>query len=634
MKNEFVELVRELQGTVRARRQQKIREVELAWTASELAAFRLFVQGLHASEMADICYALADAQAIPLLDILGDFAQINPELMKIAFAAMEKTSQPARLYLGKRLITSKDPQVRARACRLLGNSGPQAAPMIAQALQDSDAKVQQAAITAIGRGEFKSLEPRLGPFLRSESRNVRLAALGAIGHLGAASPALNDDLLAILQSGSRDDTSMRLAADLLARSASRRGRSILLAALQNQGAAPALRLAAADALSGYDDPGAIKAVLGAAEANDANLAKTARLALSRRQSPVFARELAENLADDDVRIAELAAEVLGGLDASIAGGILLERLKTEKRVPVINAIAKALGNAGVPGAWQALLAKQREEKILSPEFFSALADAAEDANLAEFASFFSRIDDLAVRRVIMDRLALFARATPVGPEVAALATEILNSPDQTFHLQAAAILARLARLEPPLLTAVLECLAANAENDEARRAVRALLRGREGALAEVFLGAPDRVAPLLAYAATEAASIGAGGAELFRAVASWARRDAPGARAALRNMARLAPATLAAAMAESPDRLYLLEAWSRLPERERLAHWPPLAGFFAKASPPDAIEAIGLLNNLRDVRSLRDMADVAFTAKAEDVRRAALALTRQLILTP
>lgn len=634
MKDAFVELVRELRGTVRARRQEKLREVELAWSAGELAGFRLFVMGLHSSEMADVCYALSDAQAVPLLEILGDFAEKDAELMKIAFRSMEKTSSLARTFLARRLIASPKPEVRARTCEMLGNSGAQAEPLLKQALADQDARVQRAAIDAVSRGAFKRLGLTVVPLLRSRDKAVRFAALGAVARLGVTSPSLNEDLLSILRDSSQEEQARRLAAGILARTASGKGRAVLLEALRVPGAEYTLRVAAAESLSGYDDQEAIRAVLRAVDDRDATVAKTARMSLSRKHSQAFADILARNLDDADMRIAELAAEMLGGLDARLVRDILMSRLKTERRIPVVSALAQAMSKGGIPGTWKALIAKQHEENISSPAFFHALADVAEEDNLREFASLFDNVHDAGIRRVIMDRLALFARTSLVPPEIESLAVRVLNAPDTTLHISAATILAHVPCLEAQTATLVWERLAGAGEDPRVTRAVAEMLRNRGGALADLFLGAPPATAGLLAQAATEAASLGGKAAQLFRSVANWARIGAPRAREALQAMAVLAPSALVAAMTNCADQIFLLEAWSGLPERERASNHPDFQAFFSDASPEDALAGIRILKRLQDLRSLNAMADVAFTSRDPAVRKAALALTRELILAP
>lgn len=634
MKDAFVDFVRELQGTVRARRQEKIQEVELAWSASELAGFRLFVMGLHPATMADVCHALSDAQATPLLEILGDFAEKEPELMKIAFQSMEKTSCLARIFLAKRLILSQKPEVRAKTCEMLGNAGPQAQPLLKQALADDDPRVQQAAIHAVSRAAFKNLCPLLCPLLRSKDGNVRFAVLKALALFGFDSPALNNDLLAILQDTAQDEQARRLAAKILASASSKEARAVLLNALYNPGAEYTLRMAAVESLSGYDDPEAIKAVLCAVDDPNINISRTARISLSRKHSQAFAGILAQNLGDADIRIAALAAEILGELDTDFIRDILLSRLKVERRIPIINALALAMSKSSIPGAWHALIARFQEEKIASPAFFSALADIAEEDNLEEFASLFDKVSDAAVRRVIMERLALFARTSPVTPAIESLAMRVLNEPDQTLHLSAATILAHVASLDAQKIAWVLEHLASAGENPDIARAVSAILRNKNGSLSDAFMHASPATAGLLAQAAAKAACAGEKAIPLFHTVAGWARRAVPHAKDALQAMALLAPSALAIAMSGCPDQIYLIEAWRSLPNQDRSSNRPDFQTFFAGATLEDTLAGIHILKTIQDSRCLNDMANVAFTSRYPEARQAALAFTRELILAP
>ena len=634
MKDAFVGLVRALQGSVRSRRQEKIREIELAWSASELAGFRLFVMGLHSSQMVDVCHALSDAQAAPLLEILGDFAEKEPGLMKIAFQSMEKTPYLARVFLAKRLIASTKPEVRARTCEMLGNSGSQAEPLLDKALTDHDASVQQAAIHAISRGAFKKLGSKLFPLLHSNNKDVRFAALGAVARMGLTSPTLNNDLLTTLLDSSRDEQARRLAAGLLARTSSSKGRKALLEALRNPSAEYVLRIAAAESLSGYDDPDAIKAVMSAIDDTNAQISRTALMSLSRKSSQAFADILAQSLGDADLRIAELAASLLGGLDAHLVSELLMNRLKTEQRIPVVNALAQAMSKSGLPGAWRALIAKQQEENITSPAFFSALADVAEEDNLDEFASLFDKVNHAEIQRVIMDRLALFVRTSPVTPKIASLAACVLNASDKTLHVPAAEILAHVSNLDTQKVTLVLECLASVGEDPGVARAVSAILRSKGGALADVFIGASPSVAGLLAQAATKATCIGEKATPFFHTVANWARMGVDRAKEALQVMAFLAPSGLIAAMAKCADQIFLIEAWSGLPNQERASYRPDFQTFFAEATLEDALAGIQILQRIQDPRNLNDMANAAFTSQYPAVRQAALAITRELILAP
>lgn len=632
MKDAFVELVRDLQGTVRARRQEKIREVELTWSASELASFRLFVMGLHSSEMTDVCYALSDAKATPLLEILIDFAEKNAELMKVAFQAMEKTSGMARIHLAKQLLNSKKYEVRARTCEMLGTSGEAAKSMLEMALDDPSAKVQVAAIQGILRGGHGTLSTRLIPLLRSPDKDVRFAALGALARLGSHSADLSNDVLGILDDQSEKEQVRRIAAGILVRVSCREGRRRLLEALRNPDAEYVVRLAAAESLSGYNDAEAIKDVLRAAHDKDPNIAKTARLSLSRKHSPDFVNILALCLEDSDLQIAVLAAELLGGIDVHLVRGILIRRLKVEQRLPLVTALADAMSKGGFAGAWPRLIEKFREKKACSPLLVAALADAAEEENLSEFASLFDDVVDEESKALILQRLALFAQTSPVTAAMEALAVRVLNASATVFHLSAATILAQVPLLDAEHTAMVLRRLAEHGEDPAVPRIVGILLRTRRGALADVFQFAPPSAARLLVSAVEEASCLGEKAPLLFHTVAHWVRHGVQDAKEALQAMALFDPAALIAAMPKCPDQIFLIEAWTHLPEQDRLAYRPDLEAFFKLSTPSDCLQVMHCLEKLHDAWYVREIASVAFSTKEPAVQQAAIALTRTLVL--
>lgn len=632
MKDAFIELVRDLQGTVRARRQEKIREVELTWSANELANFRLFIMGIHSSEMTDVCYALADAKATPLLEILTDFAEKNAELMKIAFQSMEKTSGLARVFLAKKLLVSKKPEVRARTCEMLGSSGEAAKAMLEIALEDHHAKVQVAAIHAIVRGGHGNLWTKLVPLLRSRDKDVRFAALGALARLGAHSANLTNDLLDILKDKSEEEQVRRIAAGVLVRVSCPEGRTLLLKALCNPDAEYVLRMAAAESLSGYTDAESIKAVLRAAHTSDPNIAKTARLSLSRKHSQNFVNILALCLEDPELQVAVLAAELLGGLDVSFVKEVLINRLKIEQRLPLVITLADAMSKGGFTGAWPILIEKFHENQAYSPLFFTALADAATEENVPEFAALFDKVADQDIKALIMYRLALFSQTSPVTTEIEALAVRVLSAPQALYHLSAATILAHVPFLKAEHVSMVLQCLAEHEEEPMVPRIVGIMLRNQHGALADVFQYAPPAAATLFVSAVEEASCLGEKATLLFHMLAHWARKGVADAKEALQAIASLDPAALIAAMPQCPDQLFLIEAWALLHEQDRIAHRPDLDTFFKAATTHDCLQGIEVLGRLHDGCYLRDIASVAFTTKDPAVQHAAIALTRKLVL--
>lgn len=632
MKERFVKFIRDLREPVRAQRQEKIREAELAWSAEEFAAFRLFAMGIHSSEKADICHALSDAQAAPLLELLADFAEKDTNLINAAFEAMEKTSQEGRLFLAKKLITSPKSEVRARTCKLLGRAGQRGRSLLEHALMDQDGEVRLAAVKAILRGGFKSLVPRIPALLHDDDKEVRFAALEVLARLNIQTLANENDLLSILSDDSQEAPARRLAAEILARASNKSARTILLDALRADNASASLRMAAAESLCAYNDLEAITTVIRAVYDLDPDIAQTATMALNRKGPGNFETILAKILSGDDVRLARYAAELLGSLDTSLAKNTLLERLNIERRIPVINAIASAMGKGNVSGAWDALISVQKKENIDDPNFFAALADAACEENLSQYASFFDVVNSAESKRAIINRLAYFALTSPVSPEMHSLAIKVLNDSDKSLYIFAASILAHNANLTSEEITLVLTRLAVLGNDSQIQGIVLALLRNKHGALAEIFLKAPPESCQILAYAATKATSMGNDGELLFSKVANWAANGTPFANEALRNMAALAPQTLTSAMTKTDDQIFLIEAWGGLPEQDRAAHRPNFRAFFTDASPEDALTAINILKDSQDQRSLQDLADVAFTSKYPEVRQAALKRTREFIL--
>lgn len=193
MKGMFVEFVRILRDPVRARRQEKIREVELTWSDHDLSNFRVFAMGLQPAEMADVCHALADATAIPLLEVLVDYTGINNELMLLAFQSLEKVPASARLFLAGRMLASPNPVVRAGACTMLGGVGAPATEALTGALGDgSDLVEAVAGLLRAVREEKSGLADTAGRALTGMEPEAIIPTLATIlrgGDLGMAMTA-------------------------------------------------------------------------------------------------------------------------------------------------------------------------------------------------------------------------------------------------------------------------------------------------------------------------------------------------------------------------------------------------------------------------------------------------------------
>lgn len=630
MKGMFVELVRELRSPVRAKRQEKIREIELTWSNRDLDSFRIFAMGLQPAEMADICYALADAVAIPLLELLVDYAEINNDLMRIAFQSLEKTPASARLLLAKRLFASKNAMIRALTCRMLGGVGAPAAEQLVDALDDDNAAVAAAAIRAMGGVHHAGADEKLITHLRSASEEVRFLALDAMIRLEVRSVAFEKEALALFGNVHEKVESRRLAARALAHMRSVEGRRVLLAVLNDPEQMIGMRQIAAEALSGYADPETARALLHLMRGDSVELSKAACRSLVEMagRSERILDVLDECLADADAGIALSAAEALGSGGDPAAGEILGRRLRSESRPVIIAALAGALGRSGFPGSWKALLAKFKNGNRGSLPLLAALADAASLENLDEFAQLLDELPESGSGELVLRRLAAFSRTVRPTPAVVRRAVDILDSGNRGLAVPAVEILAYSGDedIRDRLLTEM-ACLGSQLP---AHRLLRIMLRFKNGELAALFAGVSSVASVLTAAAAAEADCLGNGGAEYFRTVASWVREERKGAREGLAAAAHLDPTQLLEAMRLSPDRVFLLEAWAGLNARERLRHTPDLDGLFAASTASDKLLALDILARLGEERYLRAVASLAFAEHDAAVKAAAIGLTRIL----
>jgi hypothetical protein len=211
------------------------------------------------------------------------------------------------------------------------------------------------------------------------------------------------------------------------------------------------------------------------------------------------------------------------------------------------------------------------------------------------------------------------------------AVDVLNSGNSSLSIPAMEILAYSG--EEAIRTRLLTEMAYIGEEElPLKRLLREMLRQKRGELAALFKGCSPMVAPLLALAAAEADWVGGEADAFFNDVASWARNGAKGARAGLAAAAALEPARLVRAMSGCPDGIFMLEAWTSLPPRDRLRHSPDLESFFAASDATDRLAAVNLLARLGEARHLRILAMLAFTDKDAAVKSAAVSLVRRMTL--
>jgi HEAT repeat protein len=624
----FIEFVRNLRDPVRSRRQEKIREVELTWSDRDLAAFRIFAVGLQPAEMADICYALADTTAIPLLDLLVDLAEINNELMQIALRSLAHTPLSAKLFLAKRLLSSKNVLLRSGACAMLADAGSAAFDQLAAALDDESHLVAAAAIRALAKLGRSEAGEKLLPKLRGGSEEMRSLALESMARLGTASDAFARAALEIYGNPNEKTALRGKAARVLAGMGNLAGRDAMLHTLAAPDREGELRRLSALELAAFPDRETVDLLLRTTIGDSAILAEAARQSLLAMPQEKIIPFLEEGLEARDEKVCIAAAEILGCGKSRAAFALLSGRLAGETRPAVLSALAGALGRSGFAGAWGAIRARLAGGGGDSLPLLAALADAATRDNLDELSLFLERATDNKAQELLLRRLAAFSHTLKPSPIVLRRALDVLNSGNPGLSIPAIEILAYSG--EETLRDRVLSEMAYVGGELPTRRLLRVMLKFKKGDLAALFRGCGAVTARLLAPAAAEADRIGEGGAEFFSAVASWVRSGAEESREGLNAAAALDPDRLVEAMRDSPDRVCLLEAWASLPARDRLLHPPDLDSFFALSEPADRLRALEALFRLGEERHLGTVTMLALLDKDAGVRDEAGKLVRRL----
>lgn len=631
MKGMFVEFVRLLRDPVRARRQEKIREVELTWSDHDLSNFRVFAMGLQPAEMADVCHALADATAIPLLEVLVDYTGVNNELMILAFQSLEKVPASARLFLSDRLLASANPVVRAGTCAMLGGVGVPAADPLTSALGDQSALVEAAAIRSLVRLGNVDHGARIVPLLRSESEGIRSLALDSMIAMRMGDAAFAVEALRLYEDGGEKPAIRQKAAKALAAMRNADGKKAMLRTLFDSSAELESRRIAAEALGAFTDKEVVAALLRAVREEKGRLAETAGRALTGMEPAAIIPVLAAILRDKDVGMAMAAADLLGNMQSSRAAVVLGDCLAVETRPPVVAVIADVIGKSGAAGAWKVLHRKLLKDNPESMSLLSSLADSAREENLDDFALLLDRLPESGAGELVLRRLAAFSRTVKPSPTILNRALSVLDSGNRGLAIPAVEILVYSG--EESLRVRILTEIACIGPEMPTRRLLREMLRFKSGELAALFKGVGPETAWLVEDAAAEADSLGKRGEDLFRKMAAWAREGVKGAVSGMREAVRLDPAQLVAAMKHSPHQVYLLDAWSGLNQRDRINHPPDLDSLFIVSDVADRLAVLAILSHLGEERYLRSVAMVAFSDGDTGVREAAVELVRKLVGT-
>ncbi len=201
----------------------------------------------------------------------------------------------------------KDPEVRAMACRALGNLGDKSAvePLVA-ALKDKD-------------------------------EQVRRDAAAALGWLG--DPRAADALLAVLP----EKSMFSAAAQSLARLKEPRLFDRLIAALQDDTVCSPV----ANALGELGDPRAVEPLIDLLHRQDAQIRRSAAFALLKLRDPRAARDLEAALKDSDATVRRVAVDALNGLPDGLKKETLLELLH-DPDIKVREEAGFYLAKMGVP----------------------------------------------------------------------------------------------------------------------------------------------------------------------------------------------------------------------------------------------------------------------------------------------
>lgn len=231
-------------------------------------------------------------------------------------AALAKSNEPARAYIRDALSHDQSPMIRTEAARASSEPGLFQKELL-QALTDSNVRVREAAVIALGGGRAKESGPRLSEVLRQDKWPlVRAAAARALGGL-PADRALDDALTDALEDPAPDVRRSTIAA-LGSRHATHAA-SKVRDVLEDKEEIDTIRAAAAGALGVLCDFAAVDL-------------------LTR-----YAQRLASGGADiTDYRIGQSAIDALGALRPRDLTARLSPLLTKEMRGPVRQMALRAL----------------------------------------------------------------------------------------------------------------------------------------------------------------------------------------------------------------------------------------------------------------------------------------------------
>ena len=628
MKGIFVDLLRNLRDTVRARRQEKLREVELTWSDNDLDSFRVFATGLQPAEMADVCYALADATALPLVDLLADYAEMNDDLRRIAFQSLDKTPMSAKFYITARLMASNNTQVRAATCDMLAGIGPEATEQLAHALSDPSSFVSTAAIRGLVKIDGKGAGEKIAALMKDDDADLCSQVLNAMIKMNIPAAAFETRALGIFGNAEAKLDIRRTAARALAAGKSVSGREAMLQAIEND---PDLdiRRVAAEALGSFQDRKSAEVLLRALSSDSQLLVVAARQSLSKLDAGVKLELFRDTLRGGDAAMAATVASFLGEMDDKEAETLLCDTLAAETRPPVLLALADSLGKSGFPRAWDVLYDKLLAYDSNPMAILAALADAVDDSRLDTFAGLIDNFPGGIEAEFILRRLAAFSRAGKSSHVAEEKALEVLDIGARQLAVPAVEVLALSGH--ETIRKRLLSVIASHEDVLPIRRVIKAMLQMAGGEVAALFRGADPDASSLLPVAVEECEALGPGGIDFFVEAAGWAKAGRPGAREGIAAAAALDPPQLREAIPKTPDRAWLLSAWAGLDERERLRNSPDWNHVFDGCDKTDKLLILDILDRVKEEYHLRAVTLLAFSDPDTEVRERAVRIVNSLL---
>lgn len=319
----------------------------------------------------------------PLLGLLG---HPNAALRRAAIAALNSLGHPEMAGRVRELLLDPDPRVRESATRIAGYFAyPECLERLLERCEDGDEAVRCAALESVPYLEDVSATAILRRALREDTPRVRAAAARALGQVEG-----KEALESLLEALQDPDPWVRYqAVRSLERHASPEALDALARLVQGDPAIP-VRAAAVEALGAIGGARAAALLAPLAEAEEADLARSAIAALGRISHPDALAPLLEALRSSDAARRAEAALALGKHGGAGTAELLQWAAAVDPDSRVVQAAVDALEEMGTPEAIAALISLtvepgRREACVqalarLGREYPEALADGLRHPN--------------------------------------------------------------------------------------------------------------------------------------------------------------------------------------------------------------------------------------------------------------